>query len=161
MRVKRNNRLRFHLGKGENFMKWQLRNKEDGILEYYNPTEFVYTIKNGKLNNRRNVAKQIYGGSNKTVCSWISFDSGSQDLSNFNRQECLKISYNPRVKPHWVCNDIPYSDMDGFEGDIYIDGKTLYVKKDQIEEYLNVDLMEIEEVQLEKDIKNNLYGEEY
>ena len=56
MRVKRNNRLRFHLGKGENFMKWQLRNKEDGILEYYDPNKFVYTIKNGKLNNRRNVA---------------------------------------------------------------------------------------------------------
>ena len=59
-----------------------------------------------------------------------------------------------------MCNDIPLSDLDGFEGDVYIDGKTLYVK-DDVEEYLNVDFMEIKEVQLEKDIKNNLYGEEY
>lgn len=161
MKFKRDNRLRFHLGKGVNFMKWQLRNKVDGILEYYSPSEFVYTITNGKLNNRKNVANQIHGGSNKTVCSWISFPSGSQDLSDFNRQECVKISYNPKVKPHWVCNDIPYSDLDGFEGDIYIEDKTLYVKKVQVEEYLNVDLLEIKEVQLEKDIKNNLYGEEW
>lgn len=137
MKTKRDNKLRFHLAKGVNFMKWQLRNKNQGIIEYYNPSEFTYTIKNGKLNNQKNVAKKIYEGSNKTVCSWISFDVGCSNLSDFNHAECYKISYNPRTNPYWVCNDIPLSNLDGFEGDIYINGKTLYANKKQIENYLN------------------------
>ena len=71
----KNNRLRFHLAKGKNYMNWQLRNKVEGILEYFSPAEFQYTIRDGKLNNSQKTANKIHGGSNKTVCSWISFPS--------------------------------------------------------------------------------------
>jgi len=130
------NRLRFHLAQGPNFMKWQLRNKKEGILEYYDPEEFSYTIINGKLNNSKKVATRIFEGENKTVCSWISFESGSQDLSNFNRQPTVRISYNPRLQPYWTAWDYDDSNLDGFVGDIYIINKSLYVNKEDLLTFL-------------------------
>jgi hypothetical protein len=133
MKYNRDNRLRFHLAVGPNHMKWQLRNKKEGILEYYNPDEFTYSIHNGKLNNSQKVAQQIFDGSNKTVCSWISFGSGSQDVSDFNRQPTIRISYNPRLKPYWTAWDYDECNLDGFEGNMYIINKSVYVIKEELE----------------------------
>ena len=133
----KNNRLRFHLAKGKNYMNWQLRNKVDDILEYYSPSKFQYTIFNGKLNNSKKTASKIHDGSNKTVCSWISFPRGSKDLSNFNRQDCVRISYNPRVKPYWtVADNVADHNIDGFQGNVYIEDKTLYVLKRELITFL-------------------------
>ena len=136
MRIKRNKRLRFHLGKGENYMKWQLRNKETDEVEYYNPSEFVFSVASGKLNNRRNVAKQIYEGSNKTVCSWISFDVGRSGLSDFNKREVMSVKYNPRVKPYWTLSDYDCN-LDGYEGEMYILNKEVFITKDGLDKFIN------------------------
>ena len=136
MKYNRDNRLRFHLAVGPNHMKWQLRNKKEDLLEYYNPDEFSYTIRNGKLNNSRKVAERIHGGENKTVCSWISFESGSEDLSDFNRQPTVRVSYNPRLKPYWTSWDYDEINLDGFEGDMYITNKSVYVLKEELESFL-------------------------
>ena len=77
-------RLRYHLGGGVNFMHWQIRNKDLKSVEYYDPNTFVYTCKNAKLNNSSNAAFKIYAGGNKSVCSWVSFSSGSKELNGFN-----------------------------------------------------------------------------
>ena len=70
---------------------------------------------------------------------------------NFNEQECVRVSYNPESAPQGVMIFLLVIWMD-------CEMFTLMVKphvKDDVEEYLNVDFMEIKEVQLEKDIKNN------
>lgn len=137
MRTIRDNRLRFHLAVGPNHMKWQLRNKKEDLLEYYDPEVFSYNIRNGKLNNSHKVAERIHEGENKTVCSWISFESGSRDLSDFNRQSTVRISYNPRLKPHWTAYDYDDVNLDGFEGNLFIINKSVYIIKDQLEYFLN------------------------
>jgi hypothetical protein len=137
MRTIRDNRLRFHLAVGPNHMKWQLRNKKQDLLEYYDPESFSYSIRDGKLNNSRKVAERIHGGENKTVCSWISFESGSEDLSNFNRQPTVRVSYNPRLKPYWTSWDYDEVNLDGFEGDMYITNKSVYIHKEDLERFLD------------------------
>jgi hypothetical protein len=134
------NRLRFHLAKGPNYMNWQLRNKKEGILEYYNPDEFRYSIVNGKLNNSRRTATRIFEGENKTVCSWISFESGFQDLLNFNWLNSVRLSYNPRRAPHWTSPEYEGCNLDGFVGDIYIINKSLYTNKESVERFLSKEL---------------------
>ena len=134
------NRLRFHLAKGPNYMNWQLRNKKEGILEYYNPDEFRYSIVRGKLNNSKKTATRIFEGENKTVCSWISFESGSQDLLNFNWLGSVRLSYNPKRAPHWTSPEYEGCNLDGFVGDIYIINKSLYTNKESVEEFLSKEL---------------------
>jgi hypothetical protein len=127
-------RLRYHLGKGENFMKWQLRDSVNDTVEYYEPDTFEFTIVKGKLNNRPSTAKKIFEGENKTVCSWITFKDGVE-LMSFPADP-VRISYNPKLNPHWTSFDYDDSNLDGFEGFICIRGRSLYVKRSELEEFL-------------------------
>lgn len=131
------NRLRYHLGQGPNFMKWQLR-KVDSV-EYYDPETFEYTIAVGKLNNSVRTATRIFNGENKTVCSWISFKDGVE-FPSFPADP-VRIGYNPRLSPHWTAFDYDESNLDGFEGFICIRGKSLYVKRSELEEFLKLQLV--------------------
>jgi hypothetical protein len=136
-------RLRYHLGKGTNFMKWQIRNKELDMVDYFDPNEFVYTCKNGKLNNNSRAAQNIHDGDNKTVCSWISYEdmgSVSETLRDFKSVEggLTRISYNPRLKPYWMSFDFDEeSNLDGFEGDVFIINKSLYVSTNELREFVD------------------------
>ena len=130
-------RLRYHLGRGINFMHWQIRNKDLKSVEHYDPNTFVYTCKNAKLNNSSNAAIKIHSGGNKSVCSWVSFSSGSKELNNFNELEHIEVSYNPRVRPYWTLSvGVADHDLDGFEGDVTVIGKRIFVNKIQLEEFL-------------------------
>ena len=131
------NRLRFHLARGENFMKWQLRTQDS--VQYYDPDTFEYTIAVGTLNNRPSTAKKIFEGENKTVCSWISFKDGGE-FPSFPADP-VRISYNPRLNPHWTAWDYDDSNLDGFKGYISIRGKSLYVKRSELEEFLKLQLV--------------------
>jgi hypothetical protein len=136
--MKRSYRIRYHLAKGPNFMKWQIRNKDLGIEDYFDPASFVYTCKNGKLNNSSRTAQRIHDGDNKTVCSWISyseFGSVNQTLESFGVMS--RISYNPRLKPHWTSWDFEDANIDGFEGDVYIINKSLYVRTEELKRFLS------------------------
>lgn len=131
-------RLRYHLGRGVNFMKWQLRDTVNDTVEYYDPDTFEFTIVNGKLNNRPSTAKRIFEGENKTVCSWITFKDGIEFMSD--PEDPVSISYNPKLKPHWTAWDYDDSNLDGFEGSIYIIGRSLYVKRVELVEFLKLDV---------------------
>lgn len=135
MTTRKDYRLRFHLGAGTNFMKWQLRNKKEGILKFFDTDEFYYIVVDGKLNNSRKVAEQIHGGSNKTVCSWISFSDGF--MSNDTIPGLTRISYNPKINPFWSAVEYDQSNIDGFEGTIFIKNKSLYVIQDELEMFFD------------------------
>ena len=135
----RQKRLRFHLGQGPNFMKWQLRGDES--VEYYDTDTFEYTIPKGKLNNSVKTATKIFNGENKTVCSWISFKDGVE-FPSFPADP-VRIGYNPRLRPNWTAFDYDDSNLDGFEGFIYIRGKSLYVKRSELQEFLEMKQLEM------------------
>ena len=129
-------KLRFHLGQGQYFMFWQLRNKKLDLLDYYDPSDFEFTIKDGILKNSSTVAKQIFSGSNKTVCSWIQFSEGENVVTPSFTERMTQVSYNPRVKPYWTTPDNYDINLDGFRGEIIILNKTLYVKTDELNNFI-------------------------
>ena len=103
-------KVRFHLAKGQNYMKWQIKEK-NGLTYYYDPDQVNMILENCELHNSRKTAEGIFNGGNKTVCSWIECDRvfvynavGDTDYEN-------QLSYNPRVKPNWV--DSEGNNVDG------------------------------------------------
>lgn len=120
-------RLRFNLGRGPWYKMWQIKYDDSDRVDYYNPDIFTFIIKNGTLNNKRKVAEKIYNGANKTVCAFISFNEGDfSDLNSINLAECTRIYYNPRICPHWTDSKNKIN-LDGYTGDIVINGKELYI----------------------------------
>jgi len=136
--MSKTNKLRFHLGRGNNFMKWQYR-KADGKTVTYFPTENFYGVIRGKLHNNRKVAEKINEGENKTVCSWIASENGLTGINepvlmhaeaDLQSANYISIYYNPRELPFWhTANGI---DLDGYNGLIFIFEKRLYIETDAL-----------------------------
>ena len=103
-------KVRFHLAKGEYYRHFQVT-FPDGRRKYYDPeSNFIY-MENARLYNNCKVAEKIYGGRNKTVCSWIECDEVTVvGLMESLFSEAPKIDgkielkYNPRKSPNWLEN---------------------------------------------------------
>lgn len=102
--MKRKFKIRFHLGAGENFMKWRVEDVDDKTVTFFDPSDFNAIIKDGKLYNQKSAAKKINEGANKTVCAWIM--AKDYKLTKlFDNEIQSEIKYNPRQTPHWTNND--------------------------------------------------------
>ncbi len=103
-------KVRFHLAKGANFMKWQITSP-CGNIEYFDPIDTQLTLKGCVLKNHKKVAQTIFNGANKTVCAWVLCEEIEiNTLGNFvqadNKDQSNKVRYNPRVTPNWVYDGV-------------------------------------------------------
>ena len=98
-------RVRFHLAKGDNYMKWQVFDKKNGTKDYLNPETKSIIMLDCELGNNAKTAQRIFDGENKTVCAWVSCD----DVIVKKREDVIPpvvngmthYMYNPRKNPHW------------------------------------------------------------
>lgn len=95
-------KIRFNLGKGDNFRKWQIKNVETKEVEHLDPEVFSLKLHNVTLCNRKQTAKRINEGANKSVCAWMlcKFYEIGQQYEPIN--DNLKLSYNPKLNPYWT-----------------------------------------------------------
>ena len=105
-------KVRFHLGRGEHFMHWQIKSKlntGDGtgakeIVDYVDPLDNQLAMLGCKLSLQPTAAQKIHDGANKTVCAWIECE-GVQVLP-VNRlkpnEQDYRIKFNPRQNPEWT-----------------------------------------------------------
>ena len=96
-------KIRYNLGRGENYMKWKIEYPNKEVI-YHNPNDVTLVMKNCKLKNSKATAKKIFAGAHKTVCAWILCDEltitkPTDQITNET------ISYNPRVMPCWQHSD--------------------------------------------------------
>ena len=123
-------KVRFNLGFGQNYRKWQvtLQNKEK---LHYDPLKCQMTIYNGVLCNKRNHADKIFNGSCKMVCSWIecvTVITNFDNESNFSVTELDEIKYNPRKAPYWT-NDRG-ENLDGTKySSLVTNGNRIYIRQ--------------------------------
>ena len=94
-------KVRFHLAKGPNYQRWQVKQGSD--VTYYDPEDYILEMHNAKLRNQRKTAERILEGENKTVCAWVECDHVT---AKPRRQYAAPILgevlyYNPRRRPHW------------------------------------------------------------
>jgi len=116
-------KVRFHLGRGQNYKKWQVASL-DGAAVYFDPETTKLKLINCKLKNNKNVSRKIFEGQNKMVCAWveceeIQINPNSNTIKN-------KISYNPKKAPYWC--DESGADIDNQKFDmIFSEGNALYM----------------------------------
>jgi hypothetical protein len=120
-------KVRFHLGKGKNFMKWQITHA-DGNKSYHEPTEVQLILTDCQLKNSVKVAKKIFEGGEKVVCAWVLCEGiVIRKAVPFGVDSDMRVKYNPRVTPNWVLDGVV---VDGcyFKG-IMSDNRGLFITK--------------------------------
>lgn len=96
-------KLRFHLGRGDNYMKWQVSDLESKEVYYHNPNEIVLELFGVTLYNRPNQANAIKMGSHKTVCAWMICENLIVHHPNNYKGVTSRtyLCYNPRIHIHF------------------------------------------------------------
>lgn len=124
--MKNKTKLRFNLGRGENYMKWQVKPK-DGPPQFYDPGKHQILVHGATLKNQKWAARKIYRGANKTVCAWVECDHVSvidnNTLPAMLGREILQ--YNPKVEPFWRNHHGQNIDDQHFAR-VFTDGRTIY-----------------------------------
>ena len=99
--------VRFHLGRGKNYMKWQVRVKNGARtvdIYYYDPAEYQLEMRGCKLINKVNKAKKVHKAGVKDVSGWVECEEvmlrkdfyPTLPVDNLER-----VFYNPLRDPHW------------------------------------------------------------
>ncbi len=119
-------KVRFHLGRGENYMKWKIQ-YPNGDVQFVSPTEKQIHLIGCQVKNSKKTAQRIFEGYEKVVCAWILCDEVRIVPNNFyGEHNGTRLTYNPRVAPYWVLNG---TDVDnGNFGFIFNVDYKLYVK---------------------------------
>lgn len=112
-------KVRFHLGRGENYQMWQIKHG-DNEPQYLDPETTVLKLTNCTLKNNKRLAREIHAGANKTVCAWILCER----VEFGGQSKGLEISYNPRKNPFWTDG---HNDLDNKKfKEITSSGRRLY-----------------------------------
>lgn len=99
--------VRFHLGKGANYMCWQVKDNRNKGIEYYPPSNVSLELTNCTLRNSPSTAMRIYNGNAKTVCAWVECDMVDVNYKkdpSFSKppiKNMDKYKYNPKKHMHW------------------------------------------------------------
>ena len=121
-----NYRVRFHLGRGQNHKKFQVRHP-DGRVTYHDPSRVQILMVGCRLHNQNRIAEAICAGRNKTVCAWVDADSVWFEYpSTITIDSSKAISFNPKKVPYWTDG---ISNLDGKTyPEIITSGSNLYLK---------------------------------
>ena len=103
-------RVRFHLAKGKNFMKWQVFDKLHNTKDYYDPDTRSIIMRDCFLGNHATTAKKIFDGENKTVCAWVACNEVCVVDSAPTVGKLTHYTYNPRKNPHWHTDTLNNAD---------------------------------------------------
>jgi len=97
-------KIRFHLARGDNFMKWQVKS-DDGAVTYVRPEKRQIAMFNAKLKVQLGTSKKIHDGACKTVCAWVE----CEDFQVIGQADLIKpcendfyVRFNPRNNPNWT-----------------------------------------------------------
>jgi hypothetical protein len=96
-------KVRFHLGRGAHFMKWQIKNTETDTVSYVNPSENQIAMMNATLKVQPSTAKKIHEGACKTVCAWIQCEAVQILPAHIKvNDHDYRIQFNPKHCPDWI-----------------------------------------------------------
>jgi hypothetical protein len=99
-------KVRFNLGRGANFKKWKITHP-NGLTSYLDPNQVQLILYNCYLINRESQSKEIFNGGHKRVCAWVLCETIEiHEKDAFDTSDLVKISFNPRIKPNWLVNDV-------------------------------------------------------
>ena len=95
--------VRFHLGRGENYMHWQVKamcGRKKLQEFYYNPAQYQLEMIGCKLVNQVNKAKKVHAAGRKDVAGWVRCDTVMIN-NEIGVDNLEKLYYNPIRDVHW------------------------------------------------------------
>jgi hypothetical protein len=125
--------IRRHLGKGEQFMHYQIRTQKSArtqgdIVEYVNPDTHSIVFKGCTLFNNEKLSAKILDGTQKKKkpCAWIICESYEIVEKQSIDSDDVHLRFNPRVSAHWELDGMI---VDGEQFDVVVMKEAkLYVK---------------------------------
>ncbi len=99
-------KVRFHLGPGENYKHWQVRNTFTNSVEYYDPNKVQILLSKCVLKNELKTAEKVFAEQKRDVCGWVQCENIEVSL-NFVKPSGRRLLYDPKINPHWQYEDIP------------------------------------------------------
>lgn len=122
--------IRFHLAKGKNYMKWQVRYGKN--VRYYDPNHYQLELDSCKLINKTNKAKRVNNSGKKEVSGWITCKHITI-TNNVPIDDLEKLYYNPIRDPHWRresdCNEFIWDDSE--YSTLVTNGKQVYILEER------------------------------
>jgi hypothetical protein len=105
-------KIRFHLAKGKNYLKWQIKSP-DGSVEFYEPSEVTIFMRGCRLHNSTSIALKIFGGAHKEVCAWVEAVHVMVAVLPIKNimDTSSKVLYNPRVSVNWRVDGVNVDGM--------------------------------------------------
>ena len=132
--------VRFHLGKGENYMHWQVKVKQGSKtvdVYYYDPAEYQLEMRGCRLVNKVNKAKKVHAAGKKDVAGWVKCDEVMLRKEHFPVlpvDNLERVFYNPIKDIHWRresdCGEFAWDDSE--YATLITHGKQVYVLEERI-----------------------------
>ena len=124
--------VRRHLGKGANFMHYQIRGhvtdaKQGDIVEYVNPKTHSIVFKGCHLHNKFNQSAKILGGASKAPCAWLIAESYDVVAKQSIDKDDVHLRFNPRISANWELVGLGIADDMTFDQVVMKEAK-LYTK---------------------------------
>ena len=95
--------VRFHLGRGENYLHWQVKamcGRKKLQEFYYNPAQYQLEMIGCKLVNQVNKAKKVHAAGRKDVAGWVRCDTVMIN-NEIGVDNLEKLYYNPIKDIYW------------------------------------------------------------
>ena len=124
-------RVRFHLAKGANFMKWQIRQGKKVV--YIDPARHKLEMLGCKLVNKINKAKKVHKRGVKDVAGWVECeDVVINDEIGVDNLE--RLFYNPIRDPQWrrESDDGEFAWDNSKYATLVTQGKQVYVLEERV-----------------------------
>jgi hypothetical protein len=118
-------KIAFHLGRGKNFMHWQVKD-DAGNVFYVDPKINDIILHNCTLRNQKAASLRIFNGGEKNRCAWVQFES--YEVTPLTGIETdTQLRFNPRVSPTWMVAETTGQDGREFVT-IYTNQSKLFIK---------------------------------
>ena len=127
--------VRFHLGRGEHYMHWQIKimqGKKKVDEYYYDPFYYQLEMIGCKLVNKVNKAKKVNAAGKKDVSGWVRCDEVMIN-NEIGVDNLEKLYYNPIRDIHWRresdCGEFVWDDSQ--YATLITQGKQVYVLEER------------------------------
>jgi hypothetical protein len=115
--------VRFHLGRGKNFLRWQVRGP--GGVRYVDPETSMLKLEGCVLKNRRSVATRVNKTQKRDVCGHVACRS-VEVLESVEVDRGSMVHFDPKVAPYWTVEGRE-GPQDGLEVEAMVSfGRRLY-----------------------------------
>lgn len=95
--------FRFHLGAGQYYKYWQVKNVDSGEAVYYNRKDFFFVLYDCVLKNNPSKAEKVYASQRRDVCGYVRCSKYS--VHNYEYSTTIEygdeLLYDPKITPYW------------------------------------------------------------